>query len=177
MLHHSGNGRSGLKCFTQLFPNLPSSPLQLSSASQLSDTPACRPPRPTTTTRSPKLSPLPALYLLFLFCQCSLHSLPSVPSLHPRAPCFEPGLESVHPEVCHWADGLISGRGSALRRAERSQGPWTGVLWLDLLPAQSIEESDAPWMLHILNRQCSPVLPQWCRSASYTFSTEWEHGI
>ena len=53
-------------------------------------------------------------------------SLPPLPSLPPRAPCFEPGLESVHPEVCHWADVLISGWGNALRRAERGQGPGLG---------------------------------------------------
>lgn len=75
--------------------------------------------------------PLLACYLTsFSFFACvpfilSLSLLPFLP-LPPLAPCFEPGLESVHPEVCHCADGLISGWGNALRRAERGQGPGPG---------------------------------------------------
>lgn len=49
----------------------------------------------------------------------SLLYLSSLPSLPPPAPVFEPGLVSADSGVCHWADGLISDWGKALRRAEK----------------------------------------------------------
>lgn len=79
---------------------------------------------PQTHPLASSLSPLSSFFANVPFA-LSL-SLPPLPSLPPRAPCFEPGLESVHPEVCHWADVLISGWGNALRRAERGQGPGLG---------------------------------------------------
>ena len=113
----------------------PTSPHQLPSAPStfaatplphLSDTPACLTP-PHHHHHHPLASSLSHLSSFFANVPFALSlSLPPLPSLPPRAPCFEPGLESVHPEVCHWADVLISGWGNALRRAERGQGPGLG---------------------------------------------------
>lgn len=71
------------------------------------------------------------------------------PSLPPLAPCFELGLVSVDPEVCHWAGGLISGWGNALRRGKRGQGPGLGAsTWTCCLPKRW-EKLLLPWCLGI----------------------------
>lgn len=143
--------------FTRHFLNLPPSLHQLLSASStftatpfphLSNTAACpTPPPPSTHPCAPLLSPL------FLFHQRSLRS-PSLLSPHPlppSAPCFEPGLESVHPEVCHWADGLISCWGNALRRSERGQGPGPGSSARTCCLHKKLGEAGAPQTLSYLN--------------------------
>lgn len=82
--------------------------------------------QPFTRSRPPLPPPLPAL---------PLHSLPSAPSPHPPHPTdmssFEPGLEPpphhpnppLHPELCHWAAGLISGPGRCFE--ESREEPWS----------------------------------------------------
>ena len=102
-------------------------------------------------------SPTFPSFSLFL----SLH-----PSLPPLAPSFEPGLVSVDPEVCHWADGLISGWGNALRRAERGQGPGPGASACTCCLHKIWEKLLLPWCLEYLNWQCSPVLTAQYRSPS-----------
>lgn len=98
----------------------------------------------------PPNHPLLPCYLTFFF----FPHFPFLLSLHPCFPLhffFEPGLVSVDPKVCHWAGGLISGRGIALRRAERGQRPGLGGLCMDLLSTQKMGETAVPLMLRYLN--------------------------
>lgn len=92
---------------------------------------------------------LPCHLFLFANFPLFLSFSPSIPSLPPRAPFFEPGLVSVDPEVCHWADGLISGWGNALRRAERGQGPGLGASAWTCCLHKRWEKLLLPWCLGI----------------------------
>lgn len=108
------------------------------------------PPFWNTSFLTPPSNPPPcslALSLLFLFTNVPF-ILSFHPSMPPLAPFFEPGLVSVDPEVCQWADGLISGWGNGLRSAERGQGPWPGSsAWTCYLHKR--EKLHLPWCLGI----------------------------
>lgn len=85
------------------------------------------PPAPTPPFPIPSYCSLAAVSQISAFSP-TFHSFSLHQTLPPFAPNFEADPVSVDPEVCHWADGLISGWGNALRRAERGQGFGLGGL-------------------------------------------------